>query len=154
MSIELTEKEEMVANKMAGTFMGKLFRGAALGIKAAGIGVEYSTKIAGKGIQVAGASIVLAGTGVEAIGAVGSGYLYRKSDNLKAKASEYDGVYEVEPEIETEETSKNFMPSSFNKFFEEQRDKMKNIFESNAVDAEPEQEEEPRYTYEVEEGSF
>lgn len=95
--IELNEQEIRRANAAAGTVMAKLFRAGAIGLKGLGIGVEYSTKIVGKGIQAAGTGIVITGAAIETAGAIGSKACYDKAAAWNEKSGAYDEGTEEGP---------------------------------------------------------
>lgn len=82
-NVELSDEEKMKVAKVAGSFIGKLCFGAAIGLKGVGFAIDKST-----GLTVAGLRI--AADGVETVGKVASGFCYEKSDALKDKAEEYD----------------------------------------------------------------
>ena len=82
-NIDLTKEQELAATKVAGTIIGKLCIGAAIGLKGAGFIFEKSTGIAAGGLRIAA-------DGIETVGNIGSTFCYTNSDRLVHKAEEYD----------------------------------------------------------------
>lgn len=80
---QLSEVEKERVTKVAGSFIGKLCFGGAIALKGAGFVIDKSTGLTATGLRIAA-------DGIEAVGAIGSGFCYVNSDRLEAKANEYD----------------------------------------------------------------
>ena len=82
-NIELTPEQEITVTKVAGSIIGKICLGAAIGLKGAGYALEKTTGLTAVGLRIAA-------DGIETVGDVGSTFCYTNSSRLSDKAKEYD----------------------------------------------------------------
>ena len=82
-NIELTPEQELAVTKVAGSIIGKICLGAAIGLKGAGYAIEKTAGLTAFGLRIAA-------DGIETVGDVGSTFCYTNSSRLSDKAKEYD----------------------------------------------------------------
>ena len=92
--MELTEREELAAARLAGSTMGQLCMAGAKLFKGTGFVIEKTSGATVTGLRIAAAA-------VEVGGKTGADFCYRQSDKLEKRSMEYEQDVELVKEAES-----------------------------------------------------